>query len=87
MTPEIPCPACKTGGMTDEDLLARARRAAEQHTQAVRDTARFIAGLSGSPDSGQIAEYANLLAREEATLAERQDIMADLGLEAPSVEP
>lgn len=72
--------------MTDEDLLTRARRAAEQHTQAVRDTARFIAGLDGSADTGQIAEYANLLAREEATLAERQEIMTDLGLEAPSVE-
>lgn len=73
--------------MSDDDLVRRARRAAELHTQAVRDMERFIAGVDGAPDVGTIAEYASLLAREEATRAERQEILAGLGLEAPSVEP
>jgi hypothetical protein len=72
--------------MTDEDLPGRVRRAAELHTRAVRDMERFIAGLDGSPDPATIAEYASLLAREEATLADRQDLLSALGLEAPSVQ-
>jgi hypothetical protein len=72
--------------MSDEDLLRRARRAAELHMVAVRDMERFIAGLDAAPDPGRIAEYASLLAREEATLADREDALAALGLEAPSVE-
>jgi hypothetical protein len=73
--------------MTDDDVLRRAHRAAEQHIQAVRDMERFIHALPATPDAATIAEYATLLAREEATLAERQDTLAALGLEAPSVEP
>lgn len=73
--------------MSDDDILRRARRAAEQHTGAVRDMERFIEGFGGTPDAAALAEYAGLLAREEATRADRQDRLAELGLEAPSVEP
>ncbi|GAA4467673.1 hypothetical protein [Phytohabitans houttuyneae] len=73
--------------MDDDDVLRRLRRAAEAHTGAVRDMARFIEGFDGAPDAAALAEYAGLLAREEATRAERQDLLAALGLEAPSVEP
>jgi hypothetical protein len=73
--------------MGDDDMLRRARRAAELHTGAVRDMERFIAGFGGTPDAAAVAEYAALLAREEATLADRQELLAALALEAPSVEP
>ena len=73
--------------MTDDDILRRARRAAELHTGAVRDMERFIERFAGTPDAAALVEYATLLAREEATLADRQDLLAKLALEAPSVEP
>lgn len=73
--------------MSDDDIRRRARRAAEQHTGAVRDMERFVDGLRGTPDAAVLAEYAALLAREEATRAERQELLAALGLAAPSVEP
>lgn len=72
--------------MTDEDVRRRARRAAELHTAASRDMERFIAHLDGTLDPATVAEYANLLAREEATLADRQDQLSALGLDTPSVE-
>jgi hypothetical protein len=72
--------------MSDENLLRRARRAAELHMSAVRDVERFIAHLGSAMDAGTVAEFANLLAREEATLADRQDALAALGLDVPSVE-
>ncbi|BCB90456.1 hypothetical protein [Phytohabitans suffuscus] len=72
--------------MSDDDILRRALRAAELHTAAVRDLERFVEGYDGGLDAAALAEYAELLAREEATRAERQDILAELGLSAPSVE-
>jgi hypothetical protein len=72
--------------MSDEDLLRRARRAAELHMSAVRDVERFIAHLGSAMDADTVVEFANLLAREEATLADRQDALAALGLDVPSVE-
>jgi len=71
----------------DDDILRRARRTAELHVNAVRDMERFIERFDGTPDAAAIAEYAQLLAREEATLADRQELLAALALEAPSVEP
>lgn len=73
--------------VTDDDILRRARRAAELHLDAVRDMERFIERFGGTPDAAAIAEYATLLAREEATRADRQELLAALALEAPSVEP
>ncbi|MDQ7906133.1 hypothetical protein RB614_16600 [Phytohabitans sp. ZYX-F-186] len=73
--------------MTDDDTLRRARGAAQRHTAAVRDMERFVEGFAGTPDAAALAEYAALLAREEATLADRQELLAALALEAPSVEP
>jgi hypothetical protein len=73
--------------MSDDDILRRARRAAELHVGAVREMERFIERFSGTPDAAALAEYATLLAREEATRADRQDLLATLALEAPSVEP
>ncbi|BCB75500.1 hypothetical protein GCM10022251_28810 [Phytohabitans flavus] len=72
--------------MSDDDILRRARRTAELHTGAVRDMERFVEGYTGTPDAATLAEYAALLAREESTRADRQDLLAALGLEAPSVE-
>lgn len=73
--------------MSDDDVLRRARRAAELHTAAVRDLEGFVEGFDGRPDAAAVAEFAELPAREEATRAQRQDLLAQLGLEAPSVEP
>lgn len=73
--------------MSDDDVLRRARRAAELHLGAVWDMERFIERFGGTPDAAALAEYATLLAREEATRADRQDLLSDLALEAPSVEP
>jgi hypothetical protein len=72
--------------MTDDDVLRRARRAAQLHTTAVGDMERFVEGFDGTPDAAALAQFAELLAREEATRADRQDALAELGLEAPSVE-
>ncbi|MFC0527849.1 hypothetical protein [Phytohabitans kaempferiae] len=73
--------------MSDADILLRARQAAELHTRAVRDMEQFVDDFAGTPDAAVLAEYASLLAREEATRTGRQEMLAALGLEAPSVEP
>jgi hypothetical protein len=71
--------------MSDDDVLRRARRAAELHSGAVQDVERFVKGFDGTTDAAALVEFAELLAREEATRADRQDMLAELGLEAPSV--
>jgi hypothetical protein len=69
--------------MTDLD---DARKAAAAHTAASRDLEAFLRRLPEVPEPEHIAEYANLLAREEEIRAERLEAIAAYGLEAPSIE-
>jgi hypothetical protein len=71
---------------TAGDPLALARMAASAYADAVRETERFARRLDGTPDPAELAEYANLLAREEAAHAQRRDAFARLGLATPSEE-
>lgn len=68
------------------DDLDAARRAARGYSAAVRAMENFLDRVSPVPDAAEIAEYATLAAREEATRAQRQDALVALGLEVPSVE-
>ncbi|MGC5020053.1 hypothetical protein [Micromonospora sp. DT47] len=61
------------------------RRAATAHTAASQDVETFLRRLPEVPDPADITEYANLLAREEQTRAERQAAADAAGLELPSV--
>jgi hypothetical protein len=71
---------------TAGDPLALARAAASAYAEAVRETERFARRLDGTPDVAELAEYANLLAREEAAHGQRRDAFAPLGLVVPSEE-
>jgi hypothetical protein len=74
----------ETQRMADE--LVRAREAAHAYTAATRDTAAFLDRIGDVPDPAYEAEYAALLAREEETLADRQDALHALGLDVRSLE-
>jgi hypothetical protein len=72
---------------TDDWLaLQAARQAAEAHTAAARAIETWIGRVGAIPTAGEVAEYGALVAREEATHAERRDAFAVLGLTAESVE-
>ena len=71
--------------MTD-DNLRRARRAAAAYADAVRQTQQFLDEAPDGADQADLAEYANLAAREEHARAQRQEAFADLGLGAPSID-
>ncbi len=75
-----------TDDTTGDSALRRARQAAAAHTDAVRETQRFIDRAPDTPDPAAIAEYANLVAREEHTHADRREALAELGLEVPSID-
>ena len=67
--------------MRDEvEALQRLRRAARAHAAAVADMAEFVERSSAVLDPAQLAEYEALLAREESTRAERQDLFHELGV-------
>jgi len=66
--------------------LETARRAAAAHTAAARDLEAFVRRLPEVPGPEHIAEFAALLAREEAVRAERDEALDAYGLSAPSVE-
>lgn len=66
--------------------LQAARAAAHGAAKAATDLARFLDGASAGQDPAQLAEFAVLLAREEASRAERDDACAAIGLAAPSIE-
>lgn len=71
--------------MTDTDTRGddprqTARRAAAAHTAAVGDVESFLRNLPEVPEPAHIAEYANLLTREERTRADRQTAVDALGL-------
>ena len=62
-----------------------ARRAAAAHTAASRDVEAFLRRVPAVPGPAELAEYAALLAREEAARADRDDLVDAAGLTAPSV--
>lgn len=70
---------------------ARAREAAGRtaaaHTAASRDLEAFLRRAPSVLTPADIAEYANLLAREQAIRIDRDAAMGALGLFAPSIEP
>jgi hypothetical protein len=68
------------------DPVETVRSAAGQYVEAVRETERFAAGLTASPGPSELAEYANLLAREEAAHGNRRDAFAAIGLTMDSLE-
>ncbi|MFY1692387.1 hypothetical protein [Plantactinospora sp. WMMB782] len=75
--------------MTDmippEDDRETVRRAAAAHTAASRDVEAFLRRLSAQPSPEDVAEYAALLAREEALRVERTDAAEAAGLDVPSI--
>jgi hypothetical protein len=73
--------------MTDlpEDDRETVRRIAAAHTAASRDVEAFLRRLPALPTPEHIAEYAALLAREEAIRIERDDAADAAGLGLPSV--
>lgn len=73
-------------GAAGDEPLAVARRAAERYAAAVADTERFVEGLDDDPDPAAVAEFAALVAREEATRAQRYDAFLVLGFNIDSVE-
>jgi hypothetical protein len=62
-----------------------ARRIAAAHTAASRDVEAFLRRVAAVPTLADIAEYANLLAREEAFRDERQDAAEATGLDVPTI--
>ena len=75
--------------MTDlippEDDRETVRRIAAAHTAASRDVEAFLRRAPGLPSPADVAEYAALLAREEAIRSERDDAADAAGLSAPSI--
>ncbi|GIJ20553.1 hypothetical protein [Micromonospora lutea] len=67
----------------DRELL---RRAAAAHTAAVRESEAFLRRLPEVPDPADLAEYANLLTREEQTRSDRQAAADAAGLAIASLE-
>jgi hypothetical protein len=63
-----------------------ARQAAAAHARAANDVREFVGRLRGPPGASELAEYDVLIAREEATRAEREDALSDLGFSAASLE-
>ena len=76
--------------MTDrfepEDDLSVARRIAAAHTAAARDVEAFLRQAPTLPEPADLAEYATLLAREQALRAQRRDAVEAAGYAAPSAE-
>ncbi|MBF9131580.1 hypothetical protein I0C86_21815 [Plantactinospora sp. S1510] len=70
--------------MTDlippEDDGETARRIAAAHTAASRDVEAFLRRVPALPTPEDVAEYAALLAREEAIRTERTDAAEAAGL-------
>ncbi|SCL22249.1 hypothetical protein GA0074692_1361 [Micromonospora pallida] len=63
-----------------------ARRAATTHTAAARDVETFLRTLPATPGPEHVAEYANLLSREERARSDRQAAVDALGLTVGSIE-
>ncbi|HEX5542653.1 MAG TPA: hypothetical protein VFX60_14020 [Micromonospora sp.] len=72
---------------TDVQLRQTAERLASAHTAASSDLEAFLQRVPPLPTPADIAEYANLIAREQAIRIDRDAALAALGLQAPSIEP
>lgn len=70
----------------DVDRTA-AVRACAQHTAASGDIEELLRRVPVPPEAADIAEYAALIAREQAVRAQRDAAVNRLGLQAPTVEP
>jgi hypothetical protein len=74
--------------MADETTtLQQAAEAAQGYAEAVRATARFVAGLGDLPEAAELVEYAHLLGQEESARQARSALLAEAGLTVPSLEP
>jgi hypothetical protein len=71
----------------DALLRKTAERAAAAHTAASRDLEDFLRRVRSAPTPAEIAEYANLISREQAVRNDRDAALDALGLHAPSIEP
>ncbi|WDZ82565.1 hypothetical protein [Micromonospora cathayae] len=69
-----------------DDDRRTARRAAEAATAAARDLESFLRTLPETADPSHVAEYANLLSRDERARADRQAAVDRLGLTIGSIE-
>ncbi|MFI6763176.1 hypothetical protein BDK92_6992 [Micromonospora pisi] len=67
------------------DARENARRIAAAHTAASRDVEAFLRRAPEVPTPADVAEYAALLAREEAFRTERQDAAEGAGFDAPDI--
>ncbi len=72
--------------MDEMDDLAFARTAARAEVQAATALADFADRMSPVVEPAELVEYDNLVAREAAVRATRQDAFARLGFPGPSVE-
>jgi hypothetical protein len=71
----------------DPLLRKTAQRTAAAHTAASRDLEDFLRHVPSTPTAADIAEYANLIARERALRIDRDAAINALGLDASTVEP
>ncbi|GIG87476.1 hypothetical protein [Plantactinospora endophytica] len=62
-----------------------ARQIAAAHTAASRDVEAFLRQVPELPSPEDVAEYAALLAREEALRTERTDAAEAAGLGVPTI--
>ncbi|MGN9810362.1 hypothetical protein ACTMSW_13505 [Micromonospora sp. BQ11] len=68
----------------DREIL---RQAAATHTAAARDVETFLRRVPDVPDPADVAEYANLLTREERARTDREAAADAVGLTIGSIEP
>ncbi|HEX5596964.1 MAG TPA: hypothetical protein VFX61_13265 [Micromonosporaceae bacterium] len=68
-------------------LQQTAEQMAAAHTAASSDLEAFLRRTPPVPTPADIAEFANLVAREHAIRIDRDMAMQALGLRAPSIEP
>ncbi|MEQ4303522.1 hypothetical protein ABNF97_19410 [Plantactinospora sp. B6F1] len=74
-----------TDMMPPEDDRETVRRVAAAHTAASRDVEAFLRRVPALPNPEDVAEYAALLAREEALRTERTDAADAAGLNVPTI--
>jgi hypothetical protein len=70
----------------EEHPLRQAVAAAKAFAEAADEMVEFLRRLDSPLDPAAIAEYANLLAREQSTWDARTQALRAAGLTAPSVD-
>lgn len=71
--------------MTDTTLI-RVQEAAAAYAGAVRETQRFFDRIEDTDDPSVLAEYANLLRREDAARSDRRDAIRTAGIDVASID-